>query len=42
MGLSPSLRRSSVRLSLGHWIDVKDLDGIVQRFSAGLDEACGS
>ena len=42
MGLAPSLRRSSVRLSLGHWIEPKDLDAIVQRFHVGLEEAaCG-
>ncbi|WP_244279568.1 cysteine desulfurase family protein [Synechococcus sp. UW179A] len=38
MGLPQMMRRSSIRISLGPWIEHKDLDGIVQRFHQGLEE----
>jgi cysteine desulfurase len=37
MGVQPSLRRSSIRISLGPWITREDLPEIVRRFHAGLD-----
>ncbi|WP_066907531.1 MULTISPECIES: cysteine desulfurase family protein [unclassified Synechococcus] len=39
MGLPNTMRRSSIRISLGPWIERKDLDGIVQRFHQGLEQA---
>ena len=42
MGLPAELRRSSVRISLGPWISADDLDGIVDRFHAGLEDVSSS
>ena len=39
MGLPQMRRRSSIRISLGPWIERQDLDGIVQRFHQGLEQA---
>jgi len=42
MGLPAELRRSSIRISLGPWISADDLDGIVDRFHAGLEDVSSS
>ena len=42
MGISETMRRSSIRISLGPWIERKQLDEIVQRFHAGLELALSS
>ena len=39
MALPKAKRRSSIRISLGDWIEHKDLDVIVERFQAGLEQA---
>ena len=39
MGLPKTRCRSSVRLSLGPWIERQHLDEIVQRFQVGLEES---
>ena len=39
MALPKAMRRSSIRISLGDWIEHKDLDVIVERFQAGLEQA---
>tara|TARA_B100001094_G_scaffold329058_1_gene390973 strand:- start:2575 stop:3111 length:537 start_codon:yes stop_codon:yes gene_type:complete len=42
MGTPVTMRRSSIRISLGPWIEHKLLDEIVQRFHAGLEQALSS
>jgi len=39
MGLPKVVRRSSVRISFGPWIEESDLDGIAERFLTGLEKA---
>ena len=39
MGLPSMMRRSSIRISLGPWIEREHLDGIVRRFHQGLEQA---
>ena len=42
MDLPQTMRRSSVRLSLGPWISAGDLDGITERFFHGLEDVNNS
>ena len=42
MGLPQACRRSGIRISLGHWLSVADLETIVERFQAGLEMALHS
>ncbi|QNJ20028.1 cysteine desulfurase [Synechococcus sp. A18-25c] len=42
MGVPEALRRSGLRISLGHWIRAEDLEPILDRFQAGLDIALNS